>query len=45
MTNIDVYPSDKTVSYEGRGSVWHEVVGNDSDYDTIVSLLKEKVIS
>ena len=44
LTNIDVYPSDKEVRYEGRSSVWHEIVGTDSDYDTIVSILKEKVI-
>ena len=44
VTNIDVYPSDKEIRYEGRGSVWHEIVGTDSDYATIVSILKEKVV-
>lgn len=42
ITNIDVYPDDRTVTYEGRRSLWHEVVGNDSDYDTIVNILDRK---
>lgn len=44
VTNVDVYPSDKKIRYEGKGSVWHEIVGNDSNYDTIVSLIREKVV-
>ena len=44
VTNIDVYPADREVCYEGRGSVRHEIVGTESDYDKIVSILKDKVV-
>ena len=44
ITNIDIDPSNRDVYYEGKGSIKHCVVGDDADYDAIVSILNNKVV-
>lgn len=44
VTNIDIDPATRSICYEGKGSVEHCVVGDDADYDVIVSILDNKVV-
>ncbi len=41
--NIDVNEEERTISYEGNDSMWHEVLGTDADFDELYAILKSKV--
>ena len=41
--NIDVDEKERTISYEGNDSMWHEVLGTDADFDELYAILQSKL--
>lgn len=43
--NIDVDYENRLITYEGSTSIWHDVVGEDADFDKIIKILKSKEVN